>query len=118
MLIKVYDVANGDYIMEYYAPIAPNVGDTIFIEELQVKVANVYHIVRGFEQFGLHSYSKFERVEIEVEVIDCIYCDIEMDIGSVELTENGEEVVSFVCPMCETVAIFLKELKDDSAFVN
>lgn len=70
MLIKVYDVVDGDYIMEYYSPVVPNLGDTIFIEELQVKVANVYHIVREFEQFGLHNYSKFERVEIEVEIID------------------------------------------------
>lgn len=51
-------------------------------------------------------------------LVDCIYCDIEMDVNSVEETENGEEAVSFVCPMCETVAIFVKELKDDSAFVN
>ncbi len=70
MLIKVYDVVDGDYIMEYYSPIAPNVGDAIFIEELQVKVANVYHIVREFEQFGIGQCSKFERVEIEVEIID------------------------------------------------
>lgn len=69
MLIKVYDVVDGDYIMEYYSPVVPNLGDTIFIEELQVKVANVYHIVRELEQFGIGQCNKFERVEIEVEII-------------------------------------------------
>lgn len=70
-LVKVYNVVDGDYIMEYHAPVVPNLGDTIFIEDLQVKVANVYHIVREFEQYrgtGDYYYD-FERVEIEVEVI-------------------------------------------------
>lgn len=51
-------------------------------------------------------------------LVDCIYCDIEMDIGSVEETENGEQVVSFICPMCDTVAVFLKELEDDNDFIH
>lgn len=69
MLVKVYDVVDGDYIMEYYSPVVPNLRDTIFIEELQVKVANVYHIVRDYSQFGENGgYHKLERVEIEIEV--------------------------------------------------
>ena len=51
-------------------------------------------------------------------LVDCIYCDIEMDVNSVEETENGEQVVSFICPMCDTVAVFLKELEDDNDFIH
>lgn len=67
-LVKVFDITTGDYIMEYDSNIVPRIGDTLFIGELQTKVANVCHIISEelVDEEEVHELSHFE---VEVKII-------------------------------------------------
>lgn len=51
-------------------------------------------------------------------LVDCIYCDIEMDLIPIEEVIDDMEITSFICPMCGTVASFCKGLEDSNEFVH
>ena len=67
-LLKVYEITTGDYMMEYKSRIVPQMGDTLFIGELQVKVANVCHI-SGEEFYEGKEVHDLLHIELEVEII-------------------------------------------------
>lgn len=68
LLLKVYDIATGDYMKQYISPIVPKIGETLFIGELQVKVANVCHIIDDEFREGMETHD-LVYIELEVEVL-------------------------------------------------
>lgn len=39
-------------------------------------------------------------------MVNCIFCKTDMDFESHTKSENDESLVTYVCPMCDTVAVF------------
>ena len=69
-LIKVYDMATGDYMMEYHTMFAPQKNDKMFIGDLEVRVCNVYHIIKEeIDWLSKNELHRFTHLELEVEVV-------------------------------------------------
>lgn len=67
--VRVFDVEDGNFLMEYTTNVKPSKYESMFIEDAQVRIIDIHHILTpvGYEDdmvvYGL------EALEVEVEVM-------------------------------------------------
>lgn len=65
VLVKLFNVEDGDYIVEFESHVVPKVEESIFIDDIEYRVENLYHVVLTNDK-GREQYS---HVELEVTYI-------------------------------------------------